>query len=259
MGKKVISYCLFGNKLKYCHGMIEAVLSSNLIFIGWEVRVYYSIGKQKVPESVINTLKNLNCVMIPFSESNTCSGEDVEGMMWRFQPLGDETVDIWLSRDGDSRSSLREKNMIDQWLKSDKAIHSILDHQCHGNLMGCNFGVNNTLIRKRYPNKIIDINIYLPDLAKKMDIRRGYDQTWIGNHFMNIMIKDKDVLVHLCNTKECLNRCHIGGMKPIPEHFETILVNPSAHFCGKQINFSGTSILRPLLCPDDLKLEGTVI
>ena len=48
MGKKVISYCLFGNKLKYCHGIIEAVISSNLIFLDWEVRVYYSVGKQKV-------------------------------------------------------------------------------------------------------------------------------------------------------------------------------------------------------------------
>merc|ERR1711871_1054115 len=109
MGKKVISYCLFGNKLKYCHGIIEAVISSNVIFLDWEVRVYYSVGKQAVPQSVINILKNLNCKLIPFSETNKCKGEDVEGMMWRFCPLGEEDVECWLSRDADSRSSFREK------------------------------------------------------------------------------------------------------------------------------------------------------
>ena len=56
MGKTVITYCLFGNKLKYCHGIIEAVVSSNIIYLGWEVRIYYSIGIQAVPDSVVDIL-----------------------------------------------------------------------------------------------------------------------------------------------------------------------------------------------------------
>ena len=35
-----------------------------------------------------------------------------------------------------------EKRMIDEWLASDKAIHAILDHPCHGSLMGGLVGVN---------------------------------------------------------------------------------------------------------------------
>jgi len=255
MGKKVISYCLFGNKLKYCHGIVEAVISSNLFFLGWEVRVYYSAGKQKVPQSVIDVLTNLNCVLIPFSESNSCEGEDIEGMMWRFEPLGNEDVDVWLSRDGDSRSTAREKKMIDEWLNSDKAIHSILDHQCHGNLMGCNFGINNKLVRERYPDKIIDMNTYLPDFAKTVAIRRGYDQNWIGNLFMDIMKNEKDILVHLCNTPECIRRCHIGGITPIPQHFETIMIPPSPNFCGRQINYG--DMRRPIVHIDKFVMDGT--
>lgn len=258
MGKKVISYCLYGNRLKYCHGIIEAVISSNIIFLDWEVRIYYSIGKQAVPESVINILKNLNCKLIPFSEGNNCEGEDIEGMMRRFCPLGEEDVDFWLSRDGDSRSSFREKKMIDEWLKTDKAIHSILDHPAHGNLMGCSFGINNIAVRERYPEKIIDINKYITDLVKKKDIRRGYDQVWIGNHFMDIMKNKKDILVHLNKRQDCLARCHIGGIRPIPEHFTTILVDNTPNFCGKQINYNDNKLSRPFIQIENLQLNGTI-
>lgn len=259
MGKKVITYCLFGNKLKYCHGIIEAVLSCNLIFLDWEVWVYYSNGKQKVPESVIKVLSNLNCKLIPFAESNTCKGEDIEGMMWRFAPLGDESVDVWLCRDADSRSSFREKKMIDEFLKSDKAIHSILDHHCHGNLMGCNFGIHNTRVRERYPEKIIDMTTYIPELASKKEIRRGYDQNWIGDHFMSVMRNKKDVLVHLSNNQGCLERCHIGGIRPLQEHYETILTETTTNFCGKQINYTHSKLSRPLIEIENLELEGTVM
>ena len=255
MNKKVISYCLFGDKLKYCHGIVEAVISSNLIFLDWEVRIYYSVGKQAVPNSVINILKNLNCKLIPFSETNKCKGEDVEGMMWRFCPLGEDDVEFWLSRDADSRSSFREKKMIDEWLISDKAIHSILDHPCHGNLMGCNFGINNKKIKERYPDKIINMKKFIPKLAEKKDIRRGYDQDWVSNHFMNIMKIQKDILVHLNKREDCLKRCHIGGIRPIPEHFHTILVENTQNFCGKQINYSNRTLSRPLVEIESLHLN----
>lgn len=258
MGKKVISYCLFGNKLKYCHGIIEAVISSNIIFLDWEVRVYYSIGKQAVPKSVIKILKNLNCKLIAFSESNKCKGEDIEGMMWRFCPLGEDDVECWLSRDADSRSSFREKIMVDEWLNSDKAIHSILDHPCHGNLMGCNFGINNKKIKERYPDKIINMNEFIPHLAKRKDIRRGYDQNWISNHFMDIMKKQKDILVHLNKREDCIKKCHIGGIRPVTEHFDTILVENTKYFCGKQNNYSNSKLSRPVVEIESLQLNGTI-
>lgn len=258
MGKKVISYCLFGNKLKYCHGIIEAVISSNLIFLDWEVRVYYSVGKQAVPESVVDILQNLNCTLIPFSETNPGSGEDIEGMMWRFLPLYDEDVDYWLCRDGDSRSSFREKKMIDEWISSGKTLHSILDHPCHGNLMGCNFGVCNRLVREKYPDKILDMKKCIQDLATKFIIRRGYDQNWIGNHFMSVMKDEKDILVHLNKREDCLKRCHIGGIKPIPDNFHTILVDNTPNFCGKQINYYHSQVKRPLLEIENLNLKNTI-
>ena len=259
MGKKVISYCLYGNRLKYCHGIIEAVISSNLHFLDWEVRVYYSTGKQAVPQSVIDTLKNLNCILIPYSEINTkIHGEDIEGMYRRFTPLGESDVDYWISRDSDSRSSVRELKMVNEWLTSNKAVHSILDHPCHGNLMGGTFGISNKILRDKYPGKIIDMSEHITNMASKQILRRGNDQNWIGNHFMDIVINHKDLLVHLNEKNDCVTKCHIGGKRPITEHFETILVPHNPNFCGKQINYVPRTLSRPCVEIEHLNMDGTV-
>ena len=259
MGKKVMSYCLFGNKLKYCHGIIEAVISSNIIYLGWEVRVYYSIGKQAVPQSVIDILKNLNCILIPFSELSNGGGEDIEGMFRRSTPLNEPDVDYWISRDADSRSSQREKNMVDEWIKSGKALHSILDHPAHGSLMGGLFGVCNIILREKYPDKIINIEEYIKSITSRPvhnTFRRGGDQDWIMSHFKTIT-NNKDVLIHLNKREDCLKRCHIAGLRPVTEHFETILVDNHPDFCGKQINYARISLARPCVMIEDLNMKDT--
>ena len=261
MGKKVITYCLFGNKLKYCHGIIEAVVSSNIIYLGWEVRVYYSTGKQIVPESVLNILKNLNCILIPFSELSNSNGEDIEGMFRRFTPLNEKDVDYWISRDADSRSSLREKKMVDEWIESNKALHSILDNPAHGSLMGGLFGVNNKILMEKYPDKMINIDDHIRSVTSKPvhnTFRRGADQDWIMGHFRSVT-NEKDILVHLNKRPDCLKRCHIALSRPVPDHFQTIMVDNHPDFCGKQINYSANSLPRPCVAIEPLNLDGTIL
>ena len=36
-------------------------------------------------------------------------------MFWRWLPLDDPDVDIWISRDADSRLSEREAKIVDEW------------------------------------------------------------------------------------------------------------------------------------------------
>ncbi len=43
--------------------------------------------------------------------------------MWRWFPIGDRFVDLWLSRDSDSMIYQREVDAVDAWLKSDKLVH----------------------------------------------------------------------------------------------------------------------------------------
>lgn len=255
---KVVSYCLYGTTPKYTHGIIEAVISSKLIFTGWEIRVYVSTGKQAVPDKLIDILRSLNCVVIELKETNGCGGEDIEPMYWRFYPLGDENVDVWLSRDGDSRASYRELDMVNEWLDSGKAIHSILDHPCHGNLMGCNFGINNKVVREKYPTKIINMNESIPELAKSRALRRGTDQNWIFNHFKSTIVEDKDIFVHLQNNADCIRKCHIAGKRPIADHFTCVLTDPPLNkngFCGKQVNYEVADIKKPFIMIAPIKLD----
>jgi len=48
------------------------------------------------------------------------------GMFWKFYPFDDNDVEIWMARDADSRISLYEKEKIDNFIKSNKIIHSFL-------------------------------------------------------------------------------------------------------------------------------------
>jgi hypothetical protein len=65
-------------------------------------------------------------------------------MFWRFYACEDS--DVMISRDTDSRLSLREKIAVDEWLKSDKNFHIMRDHPYHkteilGGMWGCRNGI----------------------------------------------------------------------------------------------------------------------
>ena len=71
---------------------------------------------------------------------------DWKSMYWRFEPAGESNVDVMISRDTDSRISLREKAAVDEWLASDKGFHIMRDHPWHkfpvlGGMWGAKKGV----------------------------------------------------------------------------------------------------------------------
>jgi len=120
-GKKVISYCLWGDDPKYTHGAISNVIIAHRLFPGWICRFY--IG-QSTPRDIVEKLKNMQDVEVIEMPTD---GNWV-GMVWRFLAACDPTVDVMISRDTDSRLGLREKEAIDEWLKSKRMFHIIRDH-----------------------------------------------------------------------------------------------------------------------------------
>ena len=71
---------------------------------------------------------------------------DWTGMFWRFYPASEDEVDVMISRDTDSRLSLREKYAIDEWLSSEKDFHIMRDHPFHkfpvlGGMWGVKAGI----------------------------------------------------------------------------------------------------------------------
>lgn len=224
---KVISFCLYGNNEKYYKGMIENIILANLIYLGWQVRIYTSIGKQKIPDNVMNILQNMNCKIIECKELYREDKENSEGMFWRFKPIFEKDVDIYICRDADSRISIREKQMVEEWIENEKCIHTILDHPCHKDLMGCSFGINCKIVRSKYSKKIADIDKLLLELTNNGTkyIPYNTDQPWIRTIFKNIILENNDIFVHYIGESNT-----IYGI--IPNKFTSKLMEPVKNFCG---------------------------
>lgn len=52
-------------------------------------------------------------------------------MNWRFLPLIDVTVDLFLSRDSDTQILPREVAAVNRWLQMNSTFHIIRDHPLH--------------------------------------------------------------------------------------------------------------------------------
>lgn len=134
--KKVISFSLWGNDPKYCQGAIRNAELAAEIYPGWECHFHVDC---KVPSAVLVALGSLDNTRVIFrldadqpyidKTPNVAIG-DWRGMFWRFEMT--EDTDVLISRDCDSRLSLREKAAVDQWLAGDKGFHIMRDHPWHG-------------------------------------------------------------------------------------------------------------------------------
>ena len=55
----------------------------------------------------------------------------IPGMYWRFLPIEDKNVDLFIVRDVDSRINNREEEAVNEWIQSDKILHVMRDHPHH--------------------------------------------------------------------------------------------------------------------------------
>jgi len=132
---KVIAYSLYGDDDLYCLGMLENIDIINEFYRDWKVYVYY----YNIPDTILGELRSKpNTFLFPCQHG----GAKWEGMFWRFYPLEDKTIDVFLSRDADSRISQREMSLVNHFLQSDKVFHIIRDNPVHGvYILGGTFGV----------------------------------------------------------------------------------------------------------------------
>lgn len=137
--KKVISFSLWGDNPKYTIGAIRNAELTPIIFPGWISRFY--CGKS-VPKDIIEKLNSLPHTEVIMMDVDG----DWTGMFWRFYACEDS--DVMLSRDTDSRMTIREKLAVDEWLNSDKDFHIMRDHPYHATeILGGMWGVRNGLIK----------------------------------------------------------------------------------------------------------------
>lgn len=140
MGKKLITFSLWGGNPKYTIGAIRNAKLAKEVYPGWVCRFY--IG-QSTPINIVNELSNNdNVELVMMDELGNWSS-----MFWRFYPASEDDVDVMISRDCDSRVNNREKIAVLEWLDSDKGFHIMRDHPWHGtHILGGMWGAKKNVL-----------------------------------------------------------------------------------------------------------------
>lgn len=163
--KNLIAYSLWGEHPMYWIGALKNIEQAKKYFPGWICRFYID---KDCKQELINTIKGDNVEVILVD-----SKDSFHGMFWRFWASEDNDVNIFLSRDCDSRFSIREINAINEWLKSDKDFHIMRDHPYHTvPILGGMWGCRNGIMRKINLSKLIE------NWGKYE--RKGIDQDFLG-------------------------------------------------------------------------------
>jgi len=134
-GRRVIAFGLWGDKPLYTAGALRNAEVARTLYPGWTCRFY--VGTTVPAPAVLALAAQPNVEIIAMDERG-----DHRGMLWRFLAAADETVDVAIFRDADSRLSARERAAVDEWLAGDRDVHLMRDHPWHvAPIMGGMWGV----------------------------------------------------------------------------------------------------------------------
>jgi len=145
---KVISFSLWGDKKLYTIGAIKNADLALDLYPNW---ICYFYCNSCVPTDIINELKNrpnTKVIEIPEIGNTACT-------LHRFLVTDDEHVEYMISRDLDSRLSMREKIAVDEWINDGSDFHLMRDHPYHGSfVMGGMHGIKTTKFKGKIKNSI---------------------------------------------------------------------------------------------------------
>lgn len=195
MGKRVISFSLWGNKPIYMVGIIRNVDMANIFYPDFECWIY--VHKETVPNNVIQELWKRKNVRVIFKSGDLLS---TKPMMWRFESIDDPDVEINMSRDCDTVILLREKLAVVQWIESGKPFHIMRDHPHHNMaIMGGMFGT-------RKNPKIPSWNAHMKNVPQ-YNASYMYDQVFL-QQIVYPIVRD-EAMIHTSFVKgdgeNCLN------------------------------------------------------
>lgn len=145
--KNVVAYSLWGDKPIYWFGALKNIELAEKYLPGWICRFYID---KNCRQDLIDTIKGNNVEVVLVNPTGTHDNSYFHnGMLWRFAASEDPEVNVFLSRDCDSRISEREVSAINEWLLSDKDFHIMRDHPYHlTHILGGMWGCRNGMMRK---------------------------------------------------------------------------------------------------------------
>jgi hypothetical protein len=219
---KVVSFSLWGNQSKYTIGSIKNADLAKEFYPDFECWFY--IHKPSVPQNIIDELAKRDNVKIFYKEGDINTSKP---MMWRFEPIINQGVEVMMSRDTDTRILLREKLAVEEWLQSDKLIHIMRDHPYHNYaIQGGMWGIkqNNLCNWEEVMKNVIQTSARL------------YDQLFVSNIIYNIYKNSamihasfhkyennaKDFPIPFCKDKKFVGEYVNQDESRIPEHYNMI-------------------------------------
>ena len=181
--KKIISFGLWGDKPKYIQGAYENITLYRDLLPDWICRFYIN---NSISSTVSDKLKTIGAEVFLYPVPEDF--KDKDNMFWRFTAIYDREVEYVLSRDSDSRPSLREIEFVTQWLESNKTVHMIRDHKYHTvPIMGGMCGFNAKNMRNKYP----DMRPYFYQyISEKDTFICGPDQDFLGQFLFPKILND---------------------------------------------------------------------
>ena len=194
--KKIISFSLFGDEPKYLNGMLCNLELQPQIYPDWIIRIYWS---SKLDSEFIKKLMSYDKTEVLIIDEE--SPNALSPMTWRFLPYDDSDVEIFISRDADSRLCHREKVCVDLFEKSEKLFHSIRDNVNHSDTMGGLWGVKNS--QKFSMKNLI--------LEKSVNNNYGSDQIFIRESIIPYF--EGSVLTHCSHFQKSF------PIQPVNHHF----------------------------------------
>ena len=197
-GTKVLSYCIFGvdsfHKYKQDLKAVakESVTSSLYGKEKWEVRIYTDTD---IPGAFLKEIQSINPRILFVNVTGDL--RKINGMTWRFLPMGDPTVDVACFRDLDSAIFKREEAAVREFLQNSRFIcHVMRDHPQHYSpIMGGMWCFKNKLDPQLGKTLLIRV---LEKAEKRIpnvqEARKGDDQNVLNRHVWPVVI-DK-TMVH---------------------------------------------------------------
>ena len=135
-GQKVISYSLYGSNPIYYSEIAYLSKLVSQYYPDWIIRIHYDktlnksiiceyeCMKDELTGKYVDNIDFCNINEIPFGNPvETWDAQYMHSMKWRFLPIGDPFVDMFMSRDLDSWIVQREVDAVKEWIESNTLFH----------------------------------------------------------------------------------------------------------------------------------------
>lgn len=168
---KIFSMSVWGSNPRYTVGVKKQIELCKKYLPDWTIRLYVDnlLYYQEEGIDIVEVKDNTN------------------GVFWRFLPMFENPENIVLSRDTDSRLTFREIKCIEEWITSDKILHTFKDHESHYEfpIMAGGFGY-----KGMFDSKLLDLmNIYMRQSPMYL-----IDQIYLRDHVWPIV--HNNCLIH---------------------------------------------------------------